>query len=153
MFFFLLFFSSRERLGVGRRKKRRIERKRREGGRQMTCLSVKAGNCPTCQPIVYQRGGNTYSSYYSLPEASVRLPLIPSSGTSASARQCFSITVVNTHTHTHTRALGIIYRREREDLSAPLGEAAEETPSLLEHVRRIRRPRRAPKYTNHLLVA
>lgn len=124
-------------------------RKRREGGRQMTCLSVKAGNCPTCQTIVHQRGGNAYSSYYSLPEAPVRLLLIPSSSTSASARQCFSITVVNTRTHT----LCIIYRREREDLSAPLGEAAEETPSLLEHVRRIRQPPRAPKYTNHLLAA
>lgn len=142
----------------GKKKKedrKAAERKRREGGRQMTCLSVKAGNCPTCQPIVYQRGGNAYSSYYSLPEAPVRLPLIPSCGTSASARQCFSITVVNTHTQirTHIRALCIICRREREDLSAPLGEAAEETPSLLGHVRRIHQPPRAPKYTNHLPAA
>lgn len=93
----------RERWTVEERKRgqKKAEKKQREGERQMTCLSVKAGNCPMCQPIVYQRGGSTYSSYYSLPAASVCLSLIPSSGTSASAHQCFSITQTHTCTPMH----------------------------------------------------
>lgn len=142
----------RERWTVEERKRgqKKAEKKQREGERQMTCLSVKAGNCPMCQPIVYQRGGSTYSSYYSLPAASVCLSLIPSSGTSASAHQCFSITVTNTHMHTH--ALCIIYHHESETL-APHQKTPKRRHCLCSSMsdRFDITSLAGPKYTHHLL--
>lgn len=95
----------------GEKEKKRIKKaqKQKEAERKMTCLLVKAGNCLKCQPIVYQRGKSTYSSYHSLPAATLCLSLIPSSGTPATALLCFSITITHTctrahvHTDTHTR--------------------------------------------------
>lgn len=149
----------------GDKKKKRIKeekiQKQKEGERKTTCLLVKAANCLNCQTIVYQQGERTYSLYYSLPSASLCLSLIPSSGTPAAARQCFSITVTHTHTHrhscTHARSLRHLPQCLR-DLSAPLEDNEEETLSLLEHVRQIphRRPHRPqihPSSPAHLISA
>lgn len=52
----------------------KMEEKNR--GRKMAGFLVKAENCLKCQPIVYQRGSSTYSSYHSLPAVSLCHSLI-----------------------------------------------------------------------------
>lgn len=145
-----MFLTQRARKGEKRIK---AAQKQKEGERKMTCLLVKAGNCPKCQPIVYQRSASTCSSYYSLPVVSLCLSLIPSSGTPAAALQWFSKTV----THARARTLHRLPPCLR-DLSAPLEHNEEETLSLLEHVRQIRhhRPRKPqihPSSPAHLISA
>lgn len=98
---YLFVFFHRERWMVWERQ-RGQEKAEREGERQMSHLLVKAWNCPIRWPFIYQEGGNTYSSFYSLSAASVCFSLMPSSGSPATGSPMLLFNCHTEHTDTHT---------------------------------------------------
>lgn len=128
--------------------------------RKMTCLLVKAENCQKCQPIVYQRRGGTYSSYYSLPAAT--MPFL----NTILGHTCHRSPVflyyhrapIYTHARTLTRMLFASLPPCLRELSVPLEDSEEKTLPLLEHVWQIpyhqtRRPQIHPSSPAHLIIA
>lgn len=107
------------------RKRIKKAQEQKEAQRKMTCLLVKAGNCPKCQAIVYQRGR---SACCSLPAAT--LPLLNT--LLRHTCHCSAMFLYQRHACAHT-ALPSCPR----DLSVPLRDNEEQRASLLEHVRQV----------------